>query len=373
MGERLRYLSCFSGIGGLEASRPPLLFCEADESAVSVLRALHPDVEVAPDVQTLKPPKVDVVAGGWPCQDLSIAGLQAGLGGLRSSLLLDMLRVARDAQAHTIVAENVTNLLRMRRGREFAASLAAMSEHGYRNIAWRVLNTREFGLPQNRSRLLMVASRDGAISRTLFRPLPPLNKQVTSPTARDKAAGFYWTAGTHSINYSRGFVPTIKIGSSLGIASPPAVHYGEVVRTLSPTESLRLQGFEIEADVFASASGAYKAAGNAVARPIGRWVMDGLSEANEDFSVDWTPTQDDLFADEIGLARYPLAGISVDGVVTAVNVEGHASATNLIDFLDVRSEDRLSPRASKGLLERLARSGQVCPPNLRNLLEDLAA
>jgi len=52
LGERLRYLSCFSGIGGLEASEPPLLFCEADESAASVLRALHPGVEVAPDVQT---------------------------------------------------------------------------------------------------------------------------------------------------------------------------------------------------------------------------------------------------------------------------------------------------------------------------------
>lgn len=369
----MRYLSCFSGIGGLEASEPPLLFCEADKSAASVLRALHPGVEVAPDVQTLSPPKVDVVAGGWPCQDLSIAGLQAGLGGLRSSLLLDMLRVARQAQAHTIVAENVTNLLRMRNGREFAASLTAMHEHGYRNIAWRVLNTREFGLPQNRSRLLIVASRDAAITRSLFRSLPPLAQQVTSPKAREKAAGFYWTAGTHSINYSRGYVPTIKIGSSLGIASPPAVHYGEVVRTLSPTEALRLQGFEIEAEVFTSATGAYKAAGNAVARPIGRWVMDGLLEASEDLSLDWTPTQDDLFAEDFGLARYPSSGVSVEGLVTAVNVERHAVATNLIDFLDVRSKERLSPRASKGLLERLARSGQVCPPNLRTLLEDLAA
>lgn len=373
MGEALRYLSCFSGIGGLEASQPPLIFCEADESAAAVLRAMHPGIEVAPDVQSLKPPKVDVVAGGWPCQDLSIAGLQAGLGGLRSSLLLDMLRVAQEAQAHTIVAENVTNLLRMRNGREFAASLAAISEHGYRNIAWRVLNTREFGLPQNRSRLLIVASRDGAISRSLFRQLPPLAKQVTNPKGRDKAAGFYWTAGTHSINYSRGYVPTIKIGSSLGIASPPAVHYGEVVRTLSPMESLRLQGFDVEADVFSSATAAYKAAGNAVARPIGRWVMDGLEETSEGLSLNWTPTQEDLFAKDFGLARYPSAGVSVDGIVTAVNVDQQALATNLIDYLDVRSMERLSPRASKGLLERLSRSGQPCPPNLRTLLEDLAA
>jgi len=373
MGEGLHYLSCFSGIGGLEASRPPVLFCEADEGAASVLRRLHPSVDVLPDVQTLKPPKVDVVAGGWPCQDISIAGLQAGLAGLRSSLLLDMLRVAQDADAHTIVAENVTNLLRMRSGREFSASLAAMSEYGFRNIAWRVINAREFGLPQNRSRLLIIASRDPKIPLTLFRALPSLDANTTSPKSRDKAAGFYWTAGTHSINYSRGYVPTIKIGSSLNIASPPAVHYDHVVRPLSPTESLRLQGFDIDIEVFASATAAYKAAGNAVAQPIGRWVMDGVMDRGSEGILKLSPTQGELFSDQSGVTKYPASGISVDGVITAVDVVHLATATNLIEYLDVSSRGRLSPRASRGLLERLARSGQACPPDLRILLEDLAA
>lgn len=373
MGEDLRYVSCFSGIGGLEASQPPLLFCEADESASLVLRSLHPEIDVYPDIRTLRPPKADVVAGGWPCQDLSIAGLQAGLTGLRSSLLLDMLRVAREAQAHTIVAENVTNLLRMRGGKEFAASIAAMHESGYLYVAWRILNTREFGLPQNRSRLLIIASRDSAVSRTLFRALPPLEKHATNPKARDKAAGFYWTAGTHSINYSKGYVPTIKIGSSLGIASPPAVHYGNVVRTLSPSESLGLQGFNLDSGIFPSASSAYKAAGNAVARPIGRWVMDGLQDTNAVVTLDWAPTQSELFSEDLGLTSYPRSGLSVNGVVTAVEVREQASATNLFEFLDVRSAERLSPRASRGLLERLDRSGQSCPPDLRILLEQLAA
>lgn len=372
-GEALRYLSCFSGIGGLEASQPPELFCEADESAASVLRQVHPSVDIAPDVQTLKPPKVDVIAGGWPCQDLSVAGLQAGLAGLRSSLLLDMLRVAREAKAHTIVAENVTNLLRMRNGREFSASLSAIADFGFAYIAWRVLNTREFGLPQNRSRLLIIASKDPAVASTLFRKVPPIPKRAISPKARDRAAGFYWTAGTHSINYSRGYVPTIKIGSSLGIASPPAVHYESVVRTLSPSESLRLQGFDIPIEFFSSPSGAYKAAGNAVARPIGRWVLDGLLELESADTPKWAPTQDELFSDKSGQAKYPSAGFWADGVITAVGMERHSVASNLIDFLDLSSSDRLSARASRGLLDRLTRSGQPCPPDLRSLLEDLAA
>lgn len=373
MGRTLRYLSCFSGIGGLEATEPPVLFCESDESAVSVLRKLHPSVEVAPDVQVLKPPKVDVIAGGWPCQDISIAGMQLGLSGLRSSLLLDMLRVAREAEAHTIVAENVTNLIRMRSGREFSASLSAMADSGFTYVAWRVLNTREFALAQNRSRLLIIASKDPAIAGTLFRKVPPLTKSATSHKAREKAAGFYWTAGTHSINYSRGYVPTIKIGSSLGIASPPAVHYGPVVRTLSPTESLRLQGFDIDVEIFSSAASAYKAAGNAVARPIGRWVLDGLLEAGQVETPKWMPTQGLLFSEHSGQAKYPSAGFWVDGVVTAVDVERQPVATNLIDFLDLNSSERLSARASRGLLERLTRSGQPCPPDLRRLLEELAA
>ncbi len=368
----MRYISCFSGIGGLEASTPPELFCEADRAAADVLRLLHPDIQIWPDVRTLVPPKVDVIAGGWPCQDLSIAGKQAGLSGLRSSLLLDMLRIARDAEAETIVAENVTNLLKMRSGKEFSASLAAMQEHGFGYVSWRLLNTREFGLPQNRSRLLIIASKNPRVPGSLFRPLPKLSKSATLAESREKAAGFYWTAGTHSINYSKGYVPTIKIGSGLGIASPPAVHYGRVVRTLSPTESLKLQGFDLNAAMFSNATSAYKAAGNAVARPIGGCVLDGLEAGTDDEPPKWTPTQDSLFDDEFGRTSYPSAGYFTNGIVTAVEVPQKQSATNLIEFLDIDSEQRLSARASKGLLERLSRSGQVCPEELHEILHELA-
>ena len=229
--EQMRYVSCFSGIGGLEASTHPLVLCESDPDAVAVLEKIYSGVDVRPDVRTFEPPRVDVVAGGWPCQDLSIAGQQRGLSGLRSGLLLDMLRVAVRGGAHTVVAENVTNLLRMRKGFEFIASLEAFRDAGYPHIGWRTLNAREFGLPQNRARLLIIASKSADIVWTLFRELPPL----PTPVRRgDSAAGFYWTAGIHSINYSRGYVPTIKVGSSVGIASPPAVHYGEVVRGNQP-------------------------------------------------------------------------------------------------------------------------------------------
>jgi DNA (cytosine-5)-methyltransferase 1 len=370
-GGVLEYLSCFSGIGGLEASTSPALLCEADPEVVRVLRLSHPGIEIHDDVCSLRPPKVEVVAGGWPCQDISIAGKQAGLSGLRSRLLLDMLRVATEAGAHTVVAENVTNLLKMRSGEEFRASLLAFEEAGFPHVGWRILNAREFGLPQNRSRLILIASREIDIVATLFRPLDSHDLSVHSDP---QAAGFYWTAGIHSINYSKGYVPTIKIGSSLGIASPPAVHYGQVVRQLSADEALSLQGFDLQQSLFPSATAAYRAAGNAVARPIGRWVLDGLDLAGSVPEPTTAPSQGELWGGDTGRvgSGYARVGLRSDGRDWEVLVESVPLATNLDQFLDLGSESRLSPRAAAGLLNRLNRSGHACPENLRDALEVLA-
>lgn len=369
----MKYLSVFSGIGGLEATEPPILLCESDEDTAKVLNTLYPSTEVWPDIRTLDPPVVDVVAGGWPCQDLSIAGQQAGLVGLHSGLLREMLRVTVQAKAHTVVAENVPNLLRLRKGQEFKASLEAFREAGFPFVAWRKLNAREFGLPQNRSRILLIASKREEITLTLFRELRNLPKEDIDPSLKEKAAGFYWTAGTHSINYSRGYVPTIKVGSSAEVPSPPAVHYGDVVRRISPVEALKLQGFELEIDLFKSPMGAYKAAGNAVAKPIGKWVMDGLAEAGTVFEPEWLPVQEEFWPDAIPRNGYPDAGICRDGEILTFFVRRKEMATNLYSFLGHSSTERLSPRASNGLLKRLDRSGHFCPDELRLLLEKLAA
>ena len=377
----MRYLSCFSGIGGLEASSPPVGFCDSDPDARRTLAREFPDIQIWNDIQTMEPPRVDVVAGGWPCQDLSIAGNQKGLSGLRSRLLIDMLRVAKDARATTIVAENVPNLLKLNQGMEFKASLNAIHHGGFRFIAWRVLNARAFGLPQNRNRVLMVASNDREIVETLFRPTPKLKPGTVESSKASDAAGFYWTAGTHSLNYSRGYVPTIKVGSSLSIASPPAVHYGNVVRGLSAQEALQLQGFDIPLEFFASRSAAFRAAGNAVPRPMGRWVMDGALDGTQGSSSAAVeePLFDTKAADTATMTdpkpgTYPKIGLSENGSISGVSrMDSRSKALDLIDFLDLDDESRLSPRAASGLLKRLERSRQSCPSDLHDALCVLAA
>lgn len=343
------------------------MFCELDSDAASVLKIQHPNVRIWPDICTFHPSKVDVVAGGWPCQDLSIAGGQEGLKGLRSGLLRELLRVAVESASHTVVAENVANLLRMRNGVEFAALLEEFSNTGYNYVAWRLLNARQFGLPQYRSRLIIIASQDPAIADTLFRDIEPSRPLIDRGNA-DVAAGFYWTAGTHSINYTRGYVPTIKIGSTLGIASPPGVHYDGVVRTLSANEALALQGFSLTEADFPTRTAAFKAAGNAVTRDIGRWVLDGLALADELTTPKIFPTRASLFNDESIIGSYPTAGIYKRGSISPIAVGRGPMARNLSDFLDTDSSERLSQRAAAGLVKRLAKSGQPCPAPLKAAL-----
>jgi len=259
----------------------------------------------------------------------------------------------------------------MRDGAEFAASLEEFNKSGFSYVAWRTLNARQFGLPQNRLRLILIASRHKDVAHTLFRDVVS-SRPIIDNGHDDRAAGFYWTAGTHSINYTVGYVPTIKIGSSLGIASPPAVHYDGVTRALSANEALALQGFDLTESDFPSRSAALKAAGNAVARDIGRWVLDGLALAGSVPAPKAEPSQISLFAGDVPHGAYPSGGIHNHGSVSAIRLPSGAKARNLSDFLDLNSTERLSRRAASGLLKRLEQSGQACPVMLRANLQDLA-
>jgi DNA (cytosine-5)-methyltransferase 1 len=365
------YISCFSGIGGLEGSRPPIACCEIDPECQKHLRQRFPSAAIHDDIRAFQPPRAHLVAGGWPCQDISIAGNQSGLEGSRSGLLHELVRVARQSRADVLLAENVANLTRLGGGSEFARALQIIHDGGFPYISWRVVNARDFGLPQHRTRLLLIASRREADALTLFRSTPALPAAVLDERKRSRAAGFYWTAGTHSINYSPGYCPTVKIGSSLNIPSPPAVHFSKTVRLLSPIEALRLQGFDDEFDNLSNAA-LYRMAGNAVPRPMGQWLFDGIDRhLAPDAMPEALHHQLSLFGSEF--PQYRSAGVSKRGKVVMYTVPKAARrAVNLIDYLDTTNRTRLSARAAAGLLARLHRSGQPCPEKLRGILESCA-
>jgi DNA (cytosine-5)-methyltransferase 1 len=98
---------------------------------------------------------VDLLCGGFPCQDLSVAGKRAGFKGERSSLFFEFARIADELRPRWIVLENVVGLLSSAEGRDFGILLATLAEIGY-GVSWRVVDARYFGVPQRRRRVFIV-------------------------------------------------------------------------------------------------------------------------------------------------------------------------------------------------------------------------
>ena len=167
----MKFVSLFAGVGGFDlgltrSGHECVGQVEIDKHARAVLDLQFPDVPKHNDVTTAidwadeigLTGNIDLVCGGFPCQDLSVAGKRAGLAGARSGLFYDALRFATHTKAKTILLENVPGLLSSNQGRDFGVLLTALAESGYSNIEWRVLDSQFFGVPQRRRRIFIVAS-----------------------------------------------------------------------------------------------------------------------------------------------------------------------------------------------------------------------
>lgn len=162
--------SLFAGIGGFdlgfERAGFKVSWCvEWDRAAQRVLAARFPGARIHGDVTQVSADdlgRVDVICGGFPCQDLSVAGKRAGLAGERSGLFHEAMRIVRQLQPRIVVLENVPGLLSSNRGHDFATVLREMGE-GWdcSEVAWRVLDSRYFGVAQRRRRVFIAASAAG--------------------------------------------------------------------------------------------------------------------------------------------------------------------------------------------------------------------
>lgn len=173
MTEPLTFLDFFSGIGGFRKGFELCGMvckghCEIDKFADRSYRAIHDiqeDEWYGEDITKTEPtdlPRVNLWAGGFPCQDISVSGKQRGLAGERSSLFFEIVRLLKGTPAEDrpewLVLENVKNLLCVNRGWDFATVLITLSEIGY-HIEYGLLNSRFHGVPQNRERIYLVAYR----------------------------------------------------------------------------------------------------------------------------------------------------------------------------------------------------------------------
>lgn len=345
----MKFGSLFSGIGGFDlgfenAGMQCAWQVEQDSHCQSVLKKHWNDVKLYNDVKEIGEHNletVDLICGGFPCQDVSTAGKRAGFDGERSSLWFEFERIIAELLPQWIVIENVPGLLSSRGGEDFKTVIKALDGLRY-GVSWRIFDSRYFGVAQRRRRVFVVASFGDLRSAQVLLDTESLpwdsresgeNRQDTSgeslqtdsgsskqeviafqrsqlrtnksvelldivPTLKaytksgdtettiwqmNHASEVYrevWSAQNRLETYKPEIAPTLQARMGTGGNNVPLVG----LRRLTPTECCRLQGFPDNWNAFGadgkqiSDTQRYKQLGNAVTVPVAEWIGKRIIE-----------------------------------------------------------------------------------------------
>lgn len=369
-GLQLGVAGLFAGIGGVELGlarngHETSLLCEFDAAANAVLDERFGALRRHGDVTTLKrlPKDTELVTAGFPCQDLSQAGKTAGISGARSGLVGEVFRLLESQRVPWVLLENVPFMLQLAGGQALDIIVAELERLGYR-WAYRVLDSRAFGVPQRRERVFLLASRAGDPRDYLLTDdhgAPP------ELPAEGRAFGFYWTEGVRGLGAAVDAVPTLKGGSTIGIPSPPAILMpsGEVVKP-DIRDMERLQGFRVDwtkpAETVAKRGYRWKLVGNAVTVDTAAWIGRKLAKPGI-----YDATNDPVLRRR---GAWPRAAWGMNGERHVAHVSAWPVVTPrkpLAEFLKYEPE-LLSVRATAGFLERASRSTLRFPPGFLNAI-----
>ena len=185
----MNFLDLFAGIGGFRlgmerAGHTCVGYCEIDKFARASYQAIHDikgeidfkDITEVTNEEFRKLKRtVDVICGGFPCQAFSIAGKQLGFEDVRGTLFYEIARAAKEIKPRYLFLENVRNLLSHDKGKTFTTMLTILDELGY-DAEWQVLNSKNFGVPQNRERVFIIGHLRGECTSRVF-PIRGENKK----------------------------------------------------------------------------------------------------------------------------------------------------------------------------------------------------
>jgi len=309
----MKYVSLFAGIGGFDLALNRLgHVCvwanEWDKYATILYNrnfgtggSTPCDTRDIRTVPTGEIPDHDLLVGGFPCQAFSIAGKRRGFDDTRGTLFFEIARILKDKQPKFFILENVKGLLSHDNGNTFKTIIATLTELGY-DLQWQVVNSKNFGVPQNRERVFIVGHLRGQPRPEVF-PIRDISEKdissggkkasivaqtVTSQGGLNARGTFVDTAYALDANYHKG-TNTLEKGRRQLISRQPlrflqrnqrniegdysftvdqsntgGIKIGTCIRRLTPTECERLQGFPDGWTEGISDTQRYKCLGNAV-------------------------------------------------------------------------------------------------------------
>ena len=220
--KKITQLDLFSGIGGFHLGfekagfKVKSYFSEIDKHAIAVYKHQFKDAEYVgsvTDIRGAQLPKIDLITFGSPCQDFSLAGKRKGMGGERSSLVLEAIRLIDECRPSVFIWENVKGTFSSNNGADFAAILQAFANIGGYRLEWQLLNT-SWVLPQNRERVYLVgySTKPGRNWRGVF---PIGGSDGKNNGKRIEVVGDRGTGGQQGAIYGdHGLAPCINAHSS---------------------------------------------------------------------------------------------------------------------------------------------------------------
>ena len=243
-------------------------YSEIDKYAIKVYERQfngHKNYGDATTIKTEELPDFELLVGGFPCQAFSVAGKRAGFNDTRGTLFFEIARILKDKKPRHLVLKNVKGLLSHDGGRTFTTIIGVLTDMGYL-VEWQVLNSKDFGVPQNRERVIIVGHLGGGWGGKVF-PIRHSYKQNNESVQRH-------TANTLTARYEAAQATGTYIGEGELNA--------QKIRRLTPKECERLQGFPdnwtaIGKDGEAiSDTQRYKMCGNAVTTNVVQAVFERL-------------------------------------------------------------------------------------------------
>jgi len=240
---KLTGVSLFAGVGGFDLAMERngvdvVANVEIDKQCQQILAKHFPNAKQFSDITNVKgsdliaagfEPSRGIITGGFPCQDLSVAGKRRGLAGERSGLFWEIARLIEETQTEWFILENVPGLLTSNKGRDFGVVIGTMADLGY-SFSWRVLDAQYFGVPQRRKRVFIVGRRTGdglSAAEVLFK-----SEGLRRNTTQSKPQGQDTTAST-----ARSFGQSSFAGYTEGPATLTATSYKR------PEDNVLVEGY----------------------------------------------------------------------------------------------------------------------------------